>query len=148
MPSDIDLKSVNLNTVISLAGFLGTFVLVGISWGTTQSNISELAQWREAHEVRHRDMQADEAAYRAVINQQIEAINRQLAKLDQMDYRVTSLEKQYENTDNRISRITESYSNQFADFRTQLSSISTQIALTNQTLQRMESQVVPPPRQQ
>lgn len=137
--TDIDLKSVNLNTVISLAGFLGTFVLVGIAWGTTQSNIRELDQWRDAHEVRHRDMQADEASYRAVMNQQIDGINKSLIKLDQMDYRVTSLEKAYENTDTRISRVTESYSNQFADFRTQLSSISTQIALSNQTLQRIEA---------
>lgn len=137
--TDIDLKSVNLNTVISLAGFLGTFVLVGIAWGTTQSTIRELSQWRDAHEVRHRDMQADEASYRAVMSQQVDGINKSITKLDQMDYRVTSLEKASENTDNRISRISDSYSNQFADFRTQLSSISTQIALSNQTLQRIEA---------
>lgn len=139
MPDNIDLKSINLNTVISLAGFLGTFVLVGIAWGTTQSNIAELVQWRDAHETRHRDMQADQAAFRAIVGQQIDTLSKQLIKLDQMDYRVTSLEKGWENTDNRISRITESYSNQFADFRTQLSTISTQIALTNQTLNRMEA---------
>jgi hypothetical protein len=145
--ADIDLKSVNLNTVISVAGFLGTFVLIGIAWGTTQSTIKELSQWRDAHEVRHRDMQADEASYRAVVNQQIDGINKSLIKLDQMDYRVTSLEKASENTDIRISRVTESYSNQFADFRTQLSSISTQIALSNQTLQRIEATATTTPRQ-
>jgi len=137
--TDIDLKSVNLNTVISVSGFLGTFVLMGIAWGTTQTNIRDLDQWREAHEARHRDMQADEATYRAVTNQQIEGVNKSLVKLDQMDYRVTSLEKAYDNLDTRISRINESYSNQFADFRTQLSAISTQIALSQQTLQRIEA---------
>jgi flagellar capping protein FliD len=84
-------------------------------------------------------MQADEASYRAVMSQQVDGINKSITKLDQMDYRVTSLEKASENTDNRISRISDSYSNQFADFRTQLSSISTQIALSNQTLQRIEA---------
>lgn len=137
--TDIDLKSVNLNTVISLAGFLGTFVLVGIAWGTTQTTLKEISQWRDSHEARHRDLQADEASYRAIMGQQIDGISKSMIKLDQMDYRVTSLEKASENTDNRISRVTESYSNQFADFRTQLSSISTQIALSNQTLQRIEA---------
>lgn len=145
MADNIDLKSINLNTVISLAGFLGTFVLVGIAWGTTQSNISELTQWRDAHETRHRDIQADEAAYRAIAGQQIDAINKQLLAVDQMTYRMAQLEKSQDNVDTRINRIAESYSNQFADFRTQLSSISTQIALTNQTLQRMEAS---PPRAQ
>jgi len=144
--TEVDLKSVNLNTIISLAGFLGTFVLVGIAWGTTQSTLKDLSQWRDAHEVRHRDMATDEASYRATINQQIDGINKEMIKLDQMDYRVTSLEKATENTDNRISRITESYSNQFADFRTQLSSISTQIALSNQTLQRIEASRADQPR--
>lgn len=144
--TEVDLKSVNLNTIISLAGFLGTFVLVGIAWGTTQSTLKDLGQWRDAHEVRHRDLLADEATYRATINQQIDGINKEMIKLDQMDYRVTSLEKATENTDNRISRITESYSNQFADFRTQLSSISTQIALSNQTLQRIEASRADQPR--
>ena len=135
----IDLKSINLNTVISLAGFLGTFVLIGIAWGTTQSTITELTQWRDAHEARHRDMQSSQAAHDAIVGQQIDALNKQLIVVDQMSYRMAQMEKAYEQVDTRISRITESYSNQFADMRTQLSAISTQIALTNQTLQRMEA---------
>ena len=66
-------------------------------------------------------------------------LERTLTRLDQGDYRMGQIEKAHEQLDMRVSRIVETYSNQFADFRTQLSAISTQIALTNQTLSRIEN---------
>jgi hypothetical protein len=139
----IDLKSINLNTVISVAGFLGTFVLVGIAWGTTQSRVGDLEDWRTQHETAHRDLVADMRSNFAALSERIKGIDTTLFKMTEFEYRLAQVEKEYETTDNRISRVTESYSNQFADMRTQLSAISTQIALTNQTLQRMENS---PPR--
>lgn len=136
---DIDLKSVNLNTLISVSGFLGTFVLVGIAWGATQSKLTDLEEWRQNHDHGHRDLQTQIASSHAAFDQRINIINNALSKVDQMEYRMAQHEKALEGLDVRVSRINESYSNQFADFRTQLSSISTQIALTNQTLQRMEN---------
>ncbi len=32
----VDARTINLNTVISLAGFLATFVMIGIAWGNAQ----------------------------------------------------------------------------------------------------------------
>jgi chromosome segregation ATPase len=135
----VDTRTVNINTLISIAGFLGTIVMIGVAWGTTQSTIRDLEQWRQGHETAHRDLQATIATRSAVIDQQLNALRGELAKIDRLEYRVTSNEKGLETLDGRINRITESYGNQFADMRSQLSSISTQIALTNQTLQRMEA---------
>jgi len=139
MTIQLDTKTINLNTVISAVGFLSTFVMVGIAWGTATSSIHDLEQWRDGHESAHRDLQTDIATRGAVMDQQIGGLRSNLAKLDQIDYRLTTVEKAAETIDGRINRITESYGNQFADMRTQLSSISTQIALTNQTLQRIEA---------
>ncbi|MEJ6846769.1 hypothetical protein [Sinorhizobium fredii] len=139
MALDIDTRTVNINTIISIAGFLATFVLLGVAWGTTQATIRDLEQWREGHESAHRDLQGTIRTSNAVFDEQINVLRGQLGKLDQLEYRMALIEKGHDAIDTRINRITESYSNQFADFRTQLSSISTQIALTNQTLQRMEA---------
>ncbi|MDK1490500.1 hypothetical protein QN219_10560 [Sinorhizobium sp. 7-81] len=141
----VDTRTVNINTVISVAGFLATFVMIGVAWGTSVSAIRELEEWKLGHEAVHRDLAANIRTQDAVIEQQISALRTDLAKLDQLTYRITTNEKGIEAMDTRVNRIAESYSNQFADMRTQLSSISTQIALTNQTLQRMEA-AVPPPR--
>jgi hypothetical protein len=138
-PFQVDTRTININTVISVAGFLATFVMIGVAWGTTQANITDLEEWRIAHEALHRDLEARVRSHDAVVDQQISTLRANLAKLDQIDYRVTLMEKGQENIDVRIGRITESYSNQFSDMRNQLSSISTQIALTNQTLQRIEA---------
>ncbi|WP_376742439.1 hypothetical protein [Ensifer canadensis] len=81
-----------------------------------------------------------------MVDQQISTLRANLAKLDQIEYRITANEKGIEALDTRIGRVTESYSNQFSDFRNQLSSISTQIALTNQTLQRIEAATPAAPR--
>lgn len=142
----VDTRTINLNTVISSAGFLATFVMIGIAWGTAQSSIREMDEWRVAHESGHRDLQVNIRTREAVVDQQIAGVRAALSKLDQLEYRITTNEKGIEAMDTRINRIAESYGNQFADMRTQLSSISTQIALTNQTLQRMEAATPAPPR--
>ncbi|RVL74859.1 hypothetical protein CN135_25825 [Sinorhizobium meliloti] len=139
MTFEVDTRTININTVVSVAGFLATFVFIGIAWGASQAALSDLEEWRIQHEGVHRDLQASVRSHDAVVDSQISTIRANLAKLDQIEYRMAILEKADENTDVRIGRITESYSNQFSDFRTQLSSISTQIALTNQTLQRIEA---------
>lgn len=146
MTFDVDTRTININTVISVAGFLATFVFIGIAWGATQAAVSDLEEWRMQHEAVHRDLSAAVRSHDAVVDQQISTIRANLAKLDQFEYRMAILEKAQENTETRIGRITESYSNQFSDFRNQLSSISTQIALTNQTLQRIEAATPAAPR--
>lgn len=95
-------------------------------------SIREMDEWRVAHESGHRDLQVSIRTREAVVDQQIAGVRSALSKLDQLEYRITTNEKGIEVMDTRINRIAESYGNQFADMRTQLSSISTQIALTNQ----------------
>ncbi|MGO7533106.1 hypothetical protein [Rhizobium leguminosarum] len=118
----------NINTVAVLIGFIGGFV----AWGYT---LSEIKSGRDQNA---RDIQNLVTQY-AGIETRLQLIERAEAKNDQLEYRLAQNEKSVENIDVRIGRVTESYSNQFADFRTQLSAISTQIALTNQTLQRIEA---------
>lgn len=118
----------NLNTVVVLVGFASSFV----AWGYSQ------AENRASLDRSNRNIERLTAESNAM-DLRLQLIERTQVKSEQTEYRITLLEKGQENFDTRVNRITESYSNQFADFRTQLSAISTQIALSQQTLQRIEA---------
>lgn len=122
----------NINTIAVAMGLLGGFV----AWGYT------LAEIRSGREQNARDIQSLIQQV-GLIDNRVELVERAQTKADQLDYRLAQSEKAIENVDVRLNRVSESYSNQFSDFRTQLSAISTQIALTNQTLQRIEAATPP-----
>lgn len=92
----------------------------------------------KGHTEFHAQLKADSAALRAVYDTRIAVIEKTITELDNMNYRITANEKDGEAMDQRISRISESYTTQLGDVRTQLASISTQLALANQALLRVE----------
>jgi hypothetical protein len=122
----------NLNTLAVLAGFMGAFV----AWGYT---LSEMRNGQQINASHIDELQTQQAATAA----RVDAIEKAAAIQAQFEYRLAQMEKALDLVDTRISRITESYSNQFSDLRNQLGSISTQIALTNQTLNRIEASASP-----
>lgn len=135
----IDTRSLNLNSYGILIGFLITFAGLVANYTGIQYAQTATAEWQEAHEAMHRDIQASSSARQVLLDAEIAALKLNQSKAEQLEWRHAQLEKALENTDTRLNRISESYSNQFADFRTQMSSLSTQIALAIQTLQRIEN---------
>lgn len=127
----------NINTIAMLAGFVGGF----ITWGYT---LAEMRNGQEMNAAKIIDLQAGQAALVA----RVDLMEKVDAKQEQLDYRLAQAEKGIEATNERIGRISESYSNQFSDMRTQLSTISTQVALTNQSLNRIEAVQNATPRTQ
>lgn len=117
----------NINTVAVLFGFVAGF----IAWGYT---LAELRTGREQNASNIEKLTAQNSTFET----RFEVIDRTLSKMDQTDYRLTLLEKGQDSVDQRMNRMAENYSSQFSDMRTQLSTISTQLALTNQTLQRLD----------
>lgn len=117
----------NISTLAVISGFVAGFV----AWGYTLAEL-KAGRLQNAENIQRLTQENVAASTR------IDIIDRTLVKHEQYEYRLAQLEKAIESTDTRISRLTENYSNQFAEFRTQLSAISTQVALTNQTLSRME----------
>lgn len=122
----------NINTIAVLAAIVGGFV----AWGYTLAEMRNGQQINAAHiDV----LQIDLTATRT----RVDVIEKAAAIQAQFEYRLAQLEKAQDVADARVSRITESYSNQFSDMRNQLGAISTQIALTNQTLNRIEASSTP-----
>lgn len=122
----------NLNTLAVLVGFAAGFV----AWGFTLSQMRNGQEVNAAHIDELQTLQAATAA-------RVDAIEKASAIQAQFEYRLAQVEKSLDLVDVRFGRITESYSNQFSDMRNQLGTISTQIALTNQTLNRIEASSVP-----
>lgn len=122
----------NLNTIAVLAGFMGGFV----AWGYT---LAEMRNGQEINATHIDELQTMQAALAV----RVDLIERSAAIQQQFEYRLAQVEKALDVIDARFGRITESYSNQFSDMRQQLGAISTQIALTNQTLNRIEASSTP-----
>lgn len=118
----------NLNTLAVLAGFAAGFV----AWGFT---LSEMRNGQQINASRITELQAATAA----ITVRVDTIEKASAIQTQFEYRLAQVEKSLDLVDARFGRMSESYTNQFSDMRQQLGAISTQIALTNQTLNRIEA---------
>jgi hypothetical protein len=122
----------NLNTLAVMAGCVGGFM----AWGYT---LAEMRNGQVINATRITELQGSQSALAV----RVDLIEKASLIQAQFDYRLAQVEKTQDLTDTRLGRITESYSNQFADMRNQLSAISTQIALTNQTLNRIEASSTP-----
>lgn len=127
-------SEVNLNTVVVIIGFLGTFAGIITLWNSNQYKLDENSRRIDAHDVIFKGM-----------GERFDAIDKRDADTRDLQFRVGALEKGQEGVDTRISRIVESYGNQFTDIRGTLSAISTQVALVNQSLQRIEALGKTPP---
>jgi uncharacterized membrane protein len=128
---------INLNTIVAVVGFLITFAGIITLWNQVQYKQQDFDKWIQSHEELHKQIAMDLASLHAVDSDRG-------GKMLDMAFKEGQLEKQFDALDARLSRMTESYGNQFSDIRTQLGAIATQLALTNQTLQGMAGIHVPP----
>lgn len=122
-------KEINLNTVVSVVGFLTVFAGIVFSYAIMQASQKEAIEKIANHEVR------------------LGALEELAAGKAQFEYRMGQNEKSIELTGDRISRMAESYANQFTDIRAQLNVIVTQQALQTQSLQRLEQAGMATPKE-
>ena len=136
-------EQINLNTVVAIVGFLSMFATVIATWSSVQYKQTATEDWQKSHEELHATIKADSAAMRAAFTIRLDGItmdvNKLVSKVENLEYRVTNNEKGVENGDTRVSRITESYGNQFTEIRGQLALLNTQVALANDSLKRLEN---------
>lgn len=133
-------EHVNLNTIVAIVGFLGMFAGFVATWSSIQYKQEASDRWQEDHMSLHSRREANEAAQFSSIYTRLDEHQKQFNQLEEFKFRVAQLEKGSDGIDNRINRVTESYSNQFTEVRTLLATLTTQIALANDALSRMEKQ--------
>ena len=128
MNTPIIKREVNLNTIVMAVGFLATFGGIVTSYSNLQSEQKNFGAFIE-----------EQKAVNARLDQRIDTHDAVLNTLPQTNYQVAQLEEASKSTADRISSVTDSYSNQFSDIRAQLGSIQTQMALVKQSLDRIEA---------
>ena len=121
-------EHINLNTVVAVVGFLGMFATFIAAWTTIQYKQDETQKWEERSVSQYNSLVARMDILQGAINKQ-----------EQTDYRVAQTEKAQDIIDQRIARMNESYTSQFTEIRAQLSVVTTQIAIANDSLKRLES---------
>lgn len=132
-------ENINLNTIVALVGFLSMFAAFITTWTSLQYKQSEIQKWEEDHIAEHNKWQELSTARNVAVNTRLDSMQLILNKQDQIDYRLAQAEKGQINTDERIGRVSESYGIQFTEIRTQLAIVTTQLALANETLKRLEA---------
>lgn len=123
---------VNLNTIAIIVGFLATFAGLVSVWNGMQYQQADFQKWIVAHDALH-----------VVISKDIKDLQENRKDLLELSFQVAQQQKAEDLMDARVSRVTESYGNQFTDIRTQLNANSTTLALMAQSLQRIEAQRFP-----
>lgn len=133
---------INLNTIVAVVGFLVTFAGIITVWNQVQYKQQDFDRWISTHEELHKAIALDLVGIHNVVSDRGD-------KMLDMAFKEGQLEKTVDAMNDRLSRLTENYGNQFTDIRSSLGSIATQLALTNQSLQRLEAiKGMEPPREQ
>lgn len=127
---EVEKMKINLNTLVAVAGFMGTFAAIVTTWADTRNELEDTSKWIASHEGLHVSIAKDLALIH-------DDLNAKSSLIIDLNFRVAQNTKAIEVLDTKISRITESYGNQFTDIRSALSTITTNQALANQTLQQI-----------
>lgn len=134
----------NLNTIVALVSLAVIFSGIVTLW--TQQRFQQEAdeKYKTEHAQLHERTDETRIAQFSSIHTQLanntEERNKLRHDLDNVIYRVAQLEKVVENAGDRLSRIAETYSNQFTGINTKLGAMEIQIALLLDALKRLERQ--------
>lgn len=144
-------RTVNLNTIIALCGFLivivgGIFTLATV-YSKLQNQADAWVEFQKRQEGYNVNLDADRKAARVENDVKLDAIVQTITKLtalgDQTGYQIAQLQKKDDENDARLGRMSESYSNKFTEIQTTLSGMSTQLALQSQALIELKQIIVP-----
>lgn len=136
-------KDFNLNTIAIIVSFLTLFTAIVTTWNSLQYRQAEIEEWQVDHDGLHLKMSEDRTSAITAFTTRLDVQRTDQVEnereLDLLKQRASILEKSIESIDIRISRITESYGNQFTEIRGQLGVITTQLALLNDAIKRMDT---------
>jgi hypothetical protein len=129
---EVEKFKINTNTLVALVGFLTTFAILITMWNDARNDQANTNSWIEQHTQLHDAIAKDLAGLHQVDQ------SRDTQVLD-LAFRIGNLEKGVEGLDLRVSRVTETYGNYFTEMRSAIGNFGTQLALANQSLQRLEA---------
>jgi len=109
-------EHINLNTIVAIVGFLSMFATFIAAWTTIQYKQEEIQKWEAQSTLQYSGIVA-----------RMDTLQFALGKQEQIDYRLSQAEK-----------VQDTYAGQFTEIRAQLGVLTTQIAIANDSLKRLE----------
>lgn len=146
-------RTININTLISIAGFLcvilGGAGTIGFIYSNMQSQNKSWTDFQTHQESYNAKLDADRQSERGIYDTKLDTLFQALQKLttvsDRQSDQVASLQKKDDENDARLSRMAESYGNKFTEMQATLSTITTQLALQNQSITEIKQVLVGTP---
>lgn len=128
MPTRAPRLEWNLNTIISLVTLVGMCVGLVTIWVDKTRDIEDLQMWRVNHEQLHKERLAEVAGLAGRSEERFRAIERDIQKIDRLEYRLTNTEQTTSNTAASIRELQTLVSQQAGD-----------IKVVREILQRLEA---------
>lgn len=125
------LEKTNINTWVAICGFIATLFTIVSSWNNVKNTQDNTDRWIGQHVILHEQISRDVLSLHDIDSR------RDVAMVE-LTSRVAQLEKGQESMEDRIDRMSQNTANQFTTINGNLSSITTQLALFGQSLQRIE----------
>lgn len=121
-------REVNLNTIAIIVGFMVTIGGIIGSWSNLQNQ-----------QLNFVDFIVEQKGFNSRLDERIKMTEEKMGELPQFTMQIATIIENAKGTDERLGRMTESYSNRFSDIQNQLSTLVTQLALVKQSLDRIEA---------
>lgn len=139
-------RTVNINTLLTAAGFLivivGGIFTLGTVYTKLQAQADAWIEFQKQQQTYNSNLDSDRRANRTAYDLKLDVLTQTLTKLsalsDQTTYQIAQLQKKDDENDARLGRMTESYSDKFTEIQTTLSTMSTQLALQSQALTELK----------
>jgi hypothetical protein len=121
-------RGFNLNTVVTIAGFLATFTTIVTAWANLQNNQRNFGQFIE-----------EQKLFNGNIDERFKAGGEKMSAIPILQADVARGEAANMAQDDRMSRMADSNGGQLADLRAGMATLNTQVALIKQSLDRLEA---------
>lgn len=107
----------NLNTIVTILGFLSTFALGVTAWNKATSSIEDLQDWRLSLEQNRKDTISEFKRDLGNVSTRVDGNEKALLKMDNIQYRLTVAEQNTATTSQSIRDLQESLNDINGDVR-------------------------------
>lgn len=139
----INISSGKLTSLSILGSFVGIIFCGGIAYNNLSSGIEQSFNFQSDTKERLGRLDTDRANAKAEnqkrIADMLDIMNNQKNTTDSVIYQIGQLQKADEAADNRVDRMSDSYGGRFSEMNEKMNALSTQQALTNQTLSEIRN---------
>lgn len=133
--------SLPINTIGTVAGFIGTIAVIVTAWNDVNNKVNQNSQWITEHANYHKERAAEAKLLEGANAQRFATIEGKINTIPNLEYRLAQMETSLSNLTARLDKSLADINMNFNEQRKEIGSLSTQIELSRQILQRIENKI-------